>query len=117
MLSNIEKVEQVPHSFVAVSEGQTGSRDNPESIEFDDTYGPWIVVSQKKKDSRGAKKSNANSLPVLRYGQQRGLQKEPLERKEVEWENCGPSTANQLDGKRKAQFEVGPSLRKAHSHW
>ncbi|KAK7852028.1 ankyrin repeat-containing protein itn1 [Quercus suber] len=60
--------EQVPHSSVAISEGQTGSRDKPKSVEYDDTYGPWMVVSRKKKDSRGVKKSNANSLPVLRHG-------------------------------------------------
>ena len=68
VLSNTEKAEQVPHSSVVVSKGQTVSRDNPESVESDDSYGPWMVVSQKRKDNRGAKKSNANSLPVLRHG-------------------------------------------------
>lgn len=62
-----------------------------------------MVVTQKKKDNRGAVKSSVSSLPGVEDDQQKRFV--PLVKTGFERERGGPSTKG-LEGKRKAQAKI-----------
>ena len=66
-----------------------------------------MVVTRKKKDNKGAKKSNVSVSPGLEVDQQRIL--EPLAKAGFDKEKGGSNIAKGPKGKRKAQAEISLS--------
>lgn len=107
MLDEAEKADQMPSVSATGAEDHSEARDTLETAQSEETYGPWMVVTRKKKDNRGLKKSSRNTLSGLRYDQQKSL--EPLGSVASDLEAGRLSSFKGSEGKRKAQPERGLS--------
>ena len=104
--NNTDKVVHSPPS----SSAHSGDRDKPEPESKEASFGPWMLITRKRKDSRAPKKSDLNPISVLNV-QDQNSSKEPLGRDKRGQTVIGPSTSSVAEGKRKAHSELVTSSR------
>ena len=66
MLNNAENTGQTSAIPEARTEAQTEVHNSLGSIDFDASFGPWMVVSRKRNDNKGAKRNSMSSLLGIR---------------------------------------------------
>lgn len=69
MHNNKEKAEQGSIDSEVIAGAQPLARETLEGGQSEEAYGPWMVVTRKKKDNKGAKKSNVSVSPGLEVDQ------------------------------------------------
>lgn len=98
---NTEQTEQMPAAHVAVTEVQIVDRDTSENMESNAIFGPWMVVSRKRKDTRRTKRNSVYSLTNFRTRHHHEKLKEPLGNVSFEKEWARPNIAKARIGRAK----------------
>ena len=75
-------------------------------VDSEASFGPWMVVSRKRNDHKGAKRNSPNLLPGNGKSQHQDKFIEPLENFGVKKVWAGPSKAKESYGKRKVQPDM-----------
>ena len=99
----------MPTSPMAQPEATPENRDTSEDESNGATFGPWVVVSRKRKDSKLEYKSRNNHVAVLRSASGHENSKETLGSRSLNNED-GLSRISKDEGKRKAQCELGLNM-------
>ena len=105
MPNDADKVTHAPPS----TEAQTVAQDISEVESIDAAFGPWMVVSRKRKDARVPKKNHNNTFSILSHAYPHVSPKEPLGINTFEKDSGGLSITKVFEGKRKAHAKLNSS--------